>query len=93
MATFPVENVLVTHGAQGGYLITGETADHFPIHDVAASKTCDETGCGDQVTAVMAAEIAAGTPLATAAVKAMVAGSMQFIRSGIQPVTHEELAE
>jgi sugar/nucleoside kinase (ribokinase family) len=87
MDSFPIRNILVTNGARGSYLITRTTAEHLPVSAIGHRGDCDETGCGDQVTAVMAAEIALGTSLREAARRAMVAGLLQFQRIGISPVT------
>ncbi len=91
MGEFPVRNVLITHGANGSYLITETAEEHFPIPALERSGDCDETGCGDQVTAVMAAEMSSGAALRSAVAKAMLAGVLQFQRTGIDPVTADDV--
>lgn len=91
MKNYPVRNVLITRGSKGSYLITPEEATHLPVVDLKATGDSDETGCGDQVTAVMASEIAFGTPLSEAARIAMIAGGLQFRRIGIQPVVKTDV--
>ena len=86
-----VQNVLITHGANGGYLFTRELEEHIPAPHVTDDATLDETGCGDQATAVLAAFLAEGKILPEAARWAILAGTLQFQRSGIQPVSKAEL--
>ena len=86
-----VENILITHGAKGAYFFTGTTGCHIPAPRLKHGALRDETGCGDQVTAILAACLAEGKGLAEAARLAVRAGTMQFYRSGIQPITKKEL--
>lgn len=86
-----VQNVLITHGVNGGYLFNREREEHIPAPLVVDGVTPDETGCGDQVTAVLAAFLAEGKKLPEAARWAIIAGTLQFQRSGIQPVSKAEL--
>ncbi len=88
-----VQNVLITHGARGAYLFNNEISMHLPVLEAKESKIRDETGCGDQVTAIMAACLAEGRDLVSAAKLAIIAGTMQFHRAGIQPVEKAELFE
>lgn len=53
----------------------------------------DETGCGDQATAVVCAETLRGKTINEAARLAVHAGTLQFHRRGIHPVYAEELEE
>lgn len=86
-----ITNVLITHGAKGAYLFSRDTAEHIPIPCVADAKESDETGCGDQVTAVLCSETLQGKTIREAARRAVCAGTLQFHRRGIQPVHAEEL--
>lgn len=86
-----VKNVLITHGEKGAYLFNREIQLHIPVPSVADSGVHDETGCGDQVTALIAAGLAEGLDLLTAARLAILGGTMQFYRSGIQPVERSQL--
>lgn len=86
-----IDNVLITHGANGAYLFNKNTQLHLPIPPVHASTTRDETGCGDQVTAIVAAGLAEGKDLIAASRLAIKAGTLQFHKAGIQPVSKEEL--
>jgi bifunctional ADP-heptose synthase (sugar kinase/adenylyltransferase) len=56
------------------------------------SSTQDETGCGDQVMAALCAFLSGGEDLQSAAAKAILAGTLQFYRTGIQPITLEDIA-
>jgi ribokinase len=89
-----VKNVLITVGAKGAYLFNHETAAHIPVTQVhSGSDEKDETGCGDQTMAALCAFIQEGEPLQHAAEKAILAGTLQFHRIGIQPVSKEELTK
>ncbi len=86
-----VQNVLISHGASGAYLFTKKTSLHLSCPEVEDSGTYDETGCGDQVTAVVAACLAEGKSLIEATEMSVLAGTLQFHKEGIQPVSREEL--
>jgi ribokinase len=86
-------NVLITHGAKGAYLFNRETAIHIPVPPLPSKQETDETGCGDQATAVVCAETLRGKTIHEAARLAVHAGTLQFHRRGIQPVHAEELEE
>ena len=86
-----VQNVLITHGAEGAYLFTRETQMHIRIPVVEETGIQDETGCGDQVTAVVASCLAEGRDLIEAAGLAVYAGTLQFHKAGIQPVNRPEI--
>ncbi|MFZ0390892.1 MAG: PfkB family carbohydrate kinase [Calditrichia bacterium] len=89
-----VQNVLITHGPKGGYLFNEQTRLHISVPDIQfPAKQSDETGCGDQVTAVICAVLANGGSVWEAAQKALLAGTLQFHRSGIQPVEAEVLEQ
>jgi ribokinase len=86
-----VENILITHGVQGAYLFSKDVQAHIPIPEVEDSKEKDETGCGDQTMAALCAFFQEGKPLEEAARLAVLAGTLQFQRTGIQPVNRSEL--
>jgi ribokinase len=88
-----VQNVLLTCGKQGGYLFGRDLNEHIPCPPVDDTSVKDETGCGDQVTAVVASSLAEGMPLREASRLAILAGTLQFHRAGIQPVSREDLAK
>lgn len=87
-----VESVLITAGVNGAYLFTSETEKHIPIPHIVGSGVKDETGCGDQTMATLCAYLQDGAPLARATETAILAGTLQFHKQGIQPITTAELA-
>ncbi|MBN2026029.1 MAG: bifunctional hydroxymethylpyrimidine kinase/phosphomethylpyrimidine kinase [Actinobacteria bacterium] len=86
-------NVVLTHGERGAYVFDGARERHIAAPPTGASGTADATGCGDQVTAVLCAEILLGVSVMEASEAAVLAGTLQYHRPGIQPVTREELEE
>lgn len=88
-----IENVFITAGAGGAYLFSGTIEQHIPVPSVKSSDHNDETGSGDQTMAALCAGIQAGKPLADAAKLAVLAGTLQFHRVGIQPLGANELTE
>jgi len=86
-----IQNVLITHGAEGAYLFNREVSLHIRVPDVKESAVHDETGCGDQVTAIITSCLAEDRALVEAAELAVYAGTLQFHKAGIQPITQKEL--
>lgn len=87
-----IQNVLLTLGKEGGILYTRDSREHIPCPPVKDPGVHDETGCGDQVTAIVASCLAEGKSLRDACQLAVLAGSMQFFRAGIQPVSKDDLS-
>lgn len=85
------ENVLITHGAQGGYLIGDGISEHIPVPTSAPVGQADATGCGDQVTAAVCASLCDGATLPSAARFGIAAGTLQFSRVGVQPLTQADM--
>ncbi len=88
-----VKNILITAGAQGAYLFSDTIEQHIPIPSLSKSKIKDETGCGDQVLAALCARLLGGESLENAVRSAVLAGTLQFHKAGIQPVTLKEIEE
>jgi len=87
-----IENVLITHGKNGGYLFVKNKKEyHIKIPLLEISGPCDETGCGDQVTAVLCAGLISGKNIVEMSKDAILAGTIQFHKTGIIPVTLSEL--
>ena len=86
-----VENIVITHGKKGAYYFSGTTDEHFVIPEFERRSSFDETGCGDQVTAVICSELINGNQLASAVKIAVYAGTMQFHREGIQPLSKNDI--
>jgi ribokinase len=83
--------VIITAGSNGAYLFSAEEKMHIPSADGITGEVKDETGCGDQTMAVLCAMLQEGKLLKEATELAVKAGTMQFYRQGIQPVSREEL--
>ncbi len=86
-----IANVMITHGAGGAYLFTDDIRRHIPVPRVGGGAERDETGCGDQTTAVLASLIAEGRAIDEAACLAVKAGTLHYYRIGISPVSREEI--
>lgn len=85
-------NVLITAGKNGAYLFSDKQERHImapKFNNFEA--TPDSTGCGDQALAVICAGLANGMDLETAAETAIVAASLQFYRSGVSPLSWNEI--
>lgn len=87
-----IQHVLITHGDKGAYFFDRKTRMHLPCPNIKKSEHPDETGCGDQVTAIVASCLAEGFDLQEATRRAILAGTLQFHRVGIQPVSKNEMA-
>jgi ribokinase len=88
-----VGNILITAGVNGAYLFSSDTQAHLPIPEVNAGDEKDETGCGDQTMAALCALLQDGKPIKEAAELAILAGTLQFHRTGIKPVSKSELTQ
>ncbi len=86
-----IEVVVITVGAAGAYLCTAELNLHLPAPEVDCTGQRDETGCGDQTMAALCALLQEGLPLPEATELAIRAGTLQFHRRGIQPLTRAQL--
>lgn len=86
-----IDNVLITHGANGAYLFTNDIQEHIPIPEVNERNEKDETGCGDQTMAALCAAIQDSKSIEEATKTAILAGTLQFHKSGVKPVRKEEL--
>jgi D-beta-D-heptose 7-phosphate kinase/D-beta-D-heptose 1-phosphate adenosyltransferase len=84
-----IPNVLVKCGEEGILLLEDrKPALHIPARHAAVR---DVSGAGDTVIAVVAARLAAGSPLATAAVAANAAGAIVVGKVGVASLTAGEL--
>lgn len=89
-----INNVMITHGAKGAYAFSGREERHIPVPKIpGVGVDADETGCGDQAMAVLCAETVSGRAFPEAACRAVAAGSLQFRRAGIRPVSARDLEE
>lgn len=83
--------VLITAGKSGAYLFGDNVQTHLSVPDVADSGEKDETGCGDQTMAALCALLQDGKTIEEASELAVLAGTLQFHRSGIKPVQKADL--
>jgi ribokinase len=86
-----IQNVLITHGMHGGYLFNKNTQVHIPAPHIELASEKDETGCGDQTIATISALLTEGKDIVTAVKMGILAGTLQFTKLGIVPVTKSEL--
>lgn len=87
------QNVLITAGVHGAYLVTKNSSTHIPIPNITTnSNEKDATGCGDQTMATICALLSEGKDIIEAAKIGILSGTLQFHKAGITPVTQEELA-
>jgi len=87
-----IENVLVTLGADGALLVNRDGHKLIKTPNIPAGLSKDQTGCGDQSMAAFCAALVEGKKLLEAAQLAVIAGTLQFYKPGIIPITREELA-
>lgn len=88
-----IQNVLITHGDTGAYFFNKQQSFHIPCPKLLDTGVLDETGCGDQVSALAASGLAEGKDISEVVELSVLAGTMQFYREGIQPVTKKELLD
>jgi ribokinase len=86
-----VQNVLITDGANGAYLFGDGLDEHIEAPVVRSTGHLDSTGCGDQVMAALCALLCNGWDLADAASFAVRAGTLQFHRTGVRPLSLDEI--
>jgi len=88
---YGVNYVFITQGKEGGYLFGEHVSAHIPAPKIPPSDEKDATGCGDQVTATLAAALLKDYKIRKAAELAIKAGTLQFNRPGIDPATSVEV--
>lgn len=86
-----ISYVFITHGRHGGYLFGKEISQHIQIPKIKPSTIRDATGAGDQTMATLSALLLEKKDIMQAAKSAILAGTLQFQKSGIVPVTREEI--
>lgn len=87
-----VQNILITVGDKGAYLFTESVKMHIPIPKIKIdTATQDATGCGDQAMATLLTFLNEGKTFEEAAELALVAGTLEFHKFGIQPITRQEI--
>lgn len=87
-----VQHVLITHGERGAYLFGPNIEMQLPIPVLGKGKSqTDATGCGDQVMAALCAHLSDGVELTEATRLAVAAGTLQFHRVGVQPLSRADI--
>lgn len=85
---YEIRSLLVTRGENGMTLISDGKATHLPAY---AREVFDVTGAGDTVIGVLAAAVASGTDLTTAAKLANVGASIVVSKLGAATISVPEL--
>lgn len=88
---YGIPNVLMTVGEYGAYLYTEHSTINIPAPLLHYAGQRDATGCGDQATAALCAALQEGLEPLAAVKRAVIAGTLQFQKVGIVPITKEEL--
>lgn len=87
-----IANILITTGVNGAYLFGEDVQKHIPIPKLDIKGTeKDETGCGDQAMAAVCAFMQQGKTIQEAAELAVLAGTIQFHRTGVRPIELSDL--
>lgn len=81
-----VSHLLITHGGEGGYAFTAGAGWHIPAPNLPVPPYAEPTGCGDQVLGVLCAEMLHGKSFEDACRAAILAGSLQYIQQGREPI-------
>lgn len=84
---------LITAGSLGAFLVTKDSVRHIPAVHLPLPDGRNETGCGDQLMAVLCTRLLNGASINSAVNDAVVAASIQYHRSRNQPVTNQEIQE
>ena len=84
--------VLLTRGKDGAVLASKDGQKLIECPKVGHSETGDATDCGEQSFAAMCASIDRGRDIETAANAAVLAGTLQYYREGVMPITEQDLA-
>jgi ribokinase len=91
LRSFGIANVLITLGEQGALLVNENTEVLIEIPKIAPGPIRDQTGCGDQSMAALSAALIEGHTITIAAQLAVLAGTLEFYKEGVVPVTKAEL--
>jgi ribokinase len=86
-----IKNVFITAGKKGGYFFNKQYKQHIPIPKINIKGPKDETGCGDQTTATLCAFLSQKKDIINSLKLSILAGTLQFNKVGIIPVTKKEL--
>lgn len=84
------KTLLVTQGAEGMTLFTGEHSYHFPA---LAEEVFDVSGAGDTVISTVATALGSGLEMLTAVQLSNIAASLVVRKAGTAPVRWDDLSE
>ncbi len=82
LKSWGVKNLVITLGANGVRVVTGDMDRHLPAHEVTA---VDTTAAGDAFNGAMAVILAEGKPLLEAVQYGLAAGALATTKHGAQP--------
>jgi ribokinase len=89
-----IGTTFITAGSRGAYLVHDGVATHIPVPSIHVDvRERDETGCGDQCMATFCAMLKEGSTVEASARLGVLAGTLQFYRHGVQPLTRDELQQ
>ena len=86
-----VENVLITMGGKGALFANRFSFVRLPIPEVKLTGVKNSAGCGDQTLAGFCFGLVRGKSVLDCAKLGVLAGTLQFGKSGIIPITRSEL--
>jgi ribokinase len=86
------ENVLITLGGKGGYFIQRDLVEYISIPKINLEYG-DSIGCGDQTMAGILYALKLGKNILDACKIGVIAGTLQFHKKGVAPITKLELEE
>jgi len=81
-----IQHVLITHSMHGAYAFTADQCWSIPSPNLPTPPHAESTGCGDQVLAVLCAEMLHGVDFENACRTAVIAGSLQYCQTGLTPI-------
>jgi ribokinase len=79
--------LVITHGQHGAYAFTKNERWHIPAPPGSSQESGESTGCGDQVMAVLCAQMLNGVDFSAAVGKAVQAGSRQYHQPDTRPIS------
>src|SRR3989344_1851500 len=85
------ENVLITVGVNGGYFFNKIVGKHIPIPKMQSGCVIAETRFVDQTMAALCTALAEDKDILEAINIGLLAGTLQFGKSGIVPITKKEI--
>lgn len=85
-----VQYILITHGKHGAYAFSREGGKHISPPNLPIPPHAESTSCGDQVLAVLCAEMLHGIAFESACRKAVLTGSLQYRQAGTIPIQPDD---